>query len=88
VAACCSKVCNPYKKAVSEKYNMIIETSHLSLNEAEYAVFKFGVIEEHKKPVRVCQDEFGIIYINLSIDYEIPTPVKYIDANLKVTITQ
>lgn len=39
--ACCSQVCDPYKKAVREKYNLVVKIDKISLAEMEVAIFRF-----------------------------------------------
>lgn len=69
--ACCSQVCDPYKKEIKEKYKMIINASSISLDVMEHTIFRYLMWDDTKgTPVSVDIDASGNICINTSFQLD------------------
>ncbi len=82
--ACCSQVCDPYKEAVREKYNLDVTIDKISLAEMEVTVFRFLMYDDRVEGLAyLARGSDGSLIIRLKLT---DTTVERLRLNFKIGV--
>ena len=67
LVSCCSQICEPYKQAIKEQYDIIIESSNITLAEAENSIILYVMYDRDNKPMTLKKDDHGYLSMEFTI---------------------